>query len=52
MVWQPTNYYIIDDNKTEIDFYKQLSIAYTNLNNTSKAKTFSDKAKQLETNNK
>jgi len=44
--------YIIDDNKTEIDFYKQLSIAYTNLNNTSKAKTFSDKAKQLETNNK
>ena len=43
--------YIIDDNKTETDFYKQLSIAYTNLNNTSKAKTFSDKAKQLEINN-
>jgi len=43
--------YIIDDTKMEIDFYKQLSKAYTLLNNTVKAKTFSDKAKQLETSN-
>ena len=40
--------YIIDDTKMESDFYKQLSIAHTLLNNTTKAKTFSDKAKQLE----
>ncbi|WP_308991815.1 tetratricopeptide repeat protein [Mariniflexile litorale] len=43
--------YIIDDNKMEIDFYNQLSTAYILLNNTAKAKTFSDKAKQLETSN-
>ncbi|MBP0902824.1 tetratricopeptide repeat protein [Mariniflexile gromovii] len=43
--------YVIDDTKMEIDFYKQLSIAYGSLNNTAKAKTFSDKAKQLETSN-
>ncbi len=43
--------YIIDDPKMEIDFYKQLSIAYSALNNTVKAKTFGDKAKQLETSN-
>ncbi|MFD0990588.1 tetratricopeptide repeat protein [Mariniflexile jejuense] len=43
--------YVIDDPKMEIDFYKQLSIAYSGLNNTVKAKTFSDKAKQLETSN-
>jgi tetratricopeptide (TPR) repeat protein len=43
--------YIIDDPKMEADFYKQLSIAYTTLNNTVKAKTFSDKAKQLESTN-
>ncbi len=43
--------YIIDDTKMEIDFYKQLSKAYALLNNTDKAKTFSDKAKQLETSN-
>jgi tetratricopeptide (TPR) repeat protein len=43
--------FIIDDNKMEIDFYNQLSKAYTSLNNTAKAKTFSDKAKQLETPN-
>lgn len=43
--------FIIDDTKMEIDFYNQLSIAYTLLNNASKAKTFSDKAKQLETPN-
>nr|HMQ42810.1 hypothetical protein [Mariniflexile sp.] len=43
--------YIIDDPKMEIDFYKQLSMAYGLQNNTAKAKTFSDKAKQLETSN-
>lgn len=40
--------WIIDDVKMETDFYSQLSKAYTLLNNTEKAKTFSDKAKQLE----
>lgn len=40
--------WIIDDTKMETDFYSQLSKAYTLLNNTEKAKTFSDKAKQLE----
>ncbi|WP_158846577.1 tetratricopeptide repeat protein [Algibacter sp. L1A34] len=39
--------YIIDDVKMEADFYSQLSKAYTLLNNTDKAKTFSDKAQQL-----
>ncbi|MFD1615894.1 tetratricopeptide repeat protein [Gelatiniphilus marinus] len=43
--------YIIEDTKMEADFYKQLSKAYSALNNTEKAKTFSDKAKQLETPN-
>jgi tetratricopeptide (TPR) repeat protein len=43
--------YIIDNPKMEIDFYTQLSIAYTLQNNTSKAKTFSDKVKQLESAN-
>ncbi|MEN3323853.1 tetratricopeptide repeat protein [Mariniflexile soesokkakense] len=43
--------FIIDDNKMEIDFYNQLSTAYGLLNNTVKAKTFIDKAKQLETSN-
>lgn len=43
--------YIIDDIKMEIDFYKQLSIAYGLLNNTAKVKSFSDKVKQLETPN-
>lgn len=43
--------YIIDDTKMEIDFYNQLSVAYTLLNNVSKAKAFSDKAKKLETPN-
>lgn len=43
--------YIIDDVKMEADFYKQLSLAHTSLNNTVKAKTFSDKAKQLESTN-
>ena len=43
--------FIIDDKKMEIDFYKQLSSAYSALNNTVKAKTFSDKAKQLEISN-
>ncbi|WP_147676968.1 tetratricopeptide repeat protein [Algibacter pacificus] len=39
--------YIIEDVKMESDFYTQLSKAYTLLNNTAKAKTFSDKAQQL-----
>ena len=39
--------YIIDDTKLEADFYKQLSKAYTLLNNTAKAKTFSDKAQHI-----
>ncbi len=43
--------YIIDDTKMEMDFYNQLSKAYSLLNNTAKAKTFSDKAKQLESSN-
>jgi len=43
--------YIIDNNKMEVDFYKQLSKAYTALNNLEKAKTFSDKAKALELSN-
>lgn len=40
--------YIIENAKMESDFYKQLSKAYTALNNLKKAKTFSDKAKSLE----
>lgn len=40
--------YIIDNTKMESDFYKQLSKAHTKLNNLTKAKTFSDKAKKLE----
>ena len=43
--------FIIDDVKMEIDFYNQISIAYSLLNNEVKAKAFSDKAKQLETPN-
>lgn len=43
--------FVIDDTKMEKDFYNQLSVAYSALNNTTKAKTFSDKAKQLETPN-
>ena len=43
--------YIIDDIKMESDYYKQLSISHTALNNTDKAKTFNDKAKQLEPTN-
>ncbi|PNQ74743.1 hypothetical protein C1T31_00965 [Hanstruepera neustonica] len=43
--------YIIEDPEMEADFYQQISIAYTQLNNTVKAKTFSDKAKQLESSN-
>lgn len=43
--------YVIDDNKMEMDFYNQLSKAYELLNNTVKAKTFSDKAKQLQSSN-
>ncbi|MDP5158473.1 MAG: tetratricopeptide repeat protein [Flaviramulus sp.] len=43
--------YIIDNTKMEADFYNQLIKAYTLLNNTDKTKTFTDKAKQLETPN-
>ena len=43
--------YIIDDIKMEADFYNQLSKAYTLLNNTVKAKTFSDRAKQIQSPN-
>ncbi|WP_299547936.1 tetratricopeptide repeat protein [Seonamhaeicola sp.] len=43
--------YIIDDTKMESDFYSQLSKAYSLLGNTTKAKTFSDKAKQLQNTN-
>ena len=43
--------YIIENPKMEADFYNQLSKAYTLLNNTAKAKTFSDKAKQLQSSN-
>lgn len=43
--------YVIDDTKMEGDFYKQLSLAYSALNNTTKAKTFSDKAEKLESTN-
>ncbi|SFC62818.1 Tetratricopeptide repeat-containing protein [Algibacter lectus] len=39
--------YIIDDARMEADFYNQLSKAYTLLNNTAKAQTFSDKAQKL-----
>jgi tetratricopeptide (TPR) repeat protein len=39
--------YIIDDTKMEANFYNQLSQAYTLLNNTEKAKTFSEKAQKL-----
>tara|TARA_R110002049_G_scaffold122465_4_gene277319 strand:- start:3058 stop:4425 length:1368 start_codon:yes stop_codon:yes gene_type:complete len=40
--------YIIDDIKMEADFYNQLSKGYTLLNNTVKAKAFSDRAKQIQ----
>lgn len=43
--------YIIDDNKMEADFYNQMSKAYTLLNNTVKAKAFSDRAKQIQSPN-
>lgn len=43
--------YIIEDTKMEADFYTQLSKAYSLLNNTVKAKAFTDKAKQIESSN-
>ncbi|WP_370477465.1 tetratricopeptide repeat protein [Tamlana flava] len=43
--------FIIENPKMEADFYHQLSRAYTLLNNTIKAKTFSEKAKQIEPQN-
>ena len=39
--------YIIDNIKMEIDFYKQLSVAYKLNNNINKSKAFSKKAEQL-----
>ena len=39
--------YIVDDSKMEADFYNQLSISYSLLNNMVKAQSFSDKAKQV-----
>ncbi len=43
--------YIIEDSKMEADFYKQLSLAHSELGNTAKAKTFSNKANKLESTN-
>ncbi|WP_242083735.1 tetratricopeptide repeat protein [Aestuariivivens sediminis] len=43
--------YIIDDTKMEIDFYTQLSKAYTLQSNFEKAKTLNDKVKQLQISN-
>lgn len=43
--------YIIDDTKMEADFYTQLSTAYTLLNNTIKAKTFTERANKLKGSN-
>jgi tetratricopeptide (TPR) repeat protein len=39
--------YIIDDDKMLSDYYKQLSIAYTKMNNSKKAEEFSSKANKL-----
>lgn len=39
--------WIVDDTKMEADFYTQLAKAYTALNNSAKAKTFTDKANAL-----
>ena len=39
--------YIIDNIKMEIDFYKQLSVAYKLNNNINKSQAFSKKAEQL-----
>ncbi|WP_245574787.1 tetratricopeptide repeat protein [Gaetbulibacter saemankumensis] len=43
--------YIIEDQKMESDFYKQLSLANAALNHNEKAKKYSLKAKQLEPSN-
>lgn len=39
--------WIVDDDKMEADFYSELAKAYDILNNTTKAKTFRDKANAL-----
>jgi len=39
--------WIVDDTKMEADFYTQLAKAYTALNNSAKAKAFTDKANAL-----
>lgn len=43
--------YIIENNKMEADFYNQLAKAHTSLSNLTKAKTFKNKAKRLESSN-
>ncbi|OBQ54968.1 tetratricopeptide repeat protein [Tamlana sp. s12] len=43
--------FIIEDSQMEIDFYSEMSKAYTMLNNTAKAKIYSDKAKQIQSSN-
>lgn len=43
--------FIIEDSKMEADFYSEMSKAYTMLNNATKAKIFSDKAKQIQSSN-
>ncbi|WP_194768227.1 tetratricopeptide repeat protein [Tamlana sp. I1] len=43
--------FLVEDSQMEADFYVQISKAYTLLNNTTKAKTFSDKAKQIQSSN-
>ena len=39
--------FVVENPKMTRDFYSEMSKAYTLLNNTAKAKTFSDKAKQI-----
>jgi tetratricopeptide (TPR) repeat protein len=43
--------YIIEDNKMESDFYIQLSESYRQNNNTTKAQTYAQKAKDLQNEN-
>ncbi|WP_435050131.1 tetratricopeptide repeat protein [Formosa sp. S-31] len=44
--------YIIDNKKMESDFYYQLSLSYSGLNNSKEAKKYADKANKLEISNK
>ncbi|AUS05075.1 tetratricopeptide repeat protein [Pseudotamlana carrageenivorans] len=43
--------FIIEDSQMEIDFYSEMSKAYTMLNHTAKAKLYSDQAKQIQSSN-